>query len=34
MICEAKKIVSTTYQTRLKIILLNFFWFTDKRKQN
>ena len=34
VIFEAKKIVSTTCQTRLNIFLLNPFWFTDKRKQN
>ena len=34
VIFEAKKIVSTTCQTRLNIFSLNPFWFTDKRKQN
>ena len=34
VIFEAKKIVSTTCQTRLNIFLPNPFWFTDKRKQN
>ena len=34
VIFEAKKIVSTTRQTRLNIFLFNPFWFTDKREQN
>ena len=34
VIFEAKEIVSTAFQTRFNIFLLNPFWFTDKKKQN